>query len=333
MRTQLLALTVAFATAAIPTAAAQCSTLTTLVAPNNGLSGNSQVLFDLQVINPAGIQIQAIDSVPSSGAGVAFTIDFYTCPSTYIGNDLNSAVWTFRGTGQGVSNGNTVTAFVDLTDFTLPAGSYGVALNATTGGFRYTNGTGANQNYSNADLALSLGISHSAWWGGTTNNPRVWNGTIHYCAGGPSGPMPYCTAGTSSNGCVPSIDASAQPSATFATPCVITTSNVEGQKAGLSFYGINNSGFTPLPWSPTSSSFFCVKGPTQRTFAQSSGGTAGQCDGVLTLNWNSFHGSFPGALGTPFTAGDKVFVQAWYRDPPAPRTTNLSDGVELTVTP
>lgn len=334
MRTLLLAMTVAAATVALPSAAAQCSTLTTLVAPNNGLSGNSQVLFDMQVLNPAGIQIQAIDSVPSSGAGVAFTIDFYTCPTTYIGNDLNSAVWTFRGTGQGVSNGNTVTAFVDLSDFTLPPGSYGVALNATTGGFRYTNGTGSNQNFANADLSLSLGLSHSMWWGGTTNTPRVWNGTIRYCVGGPPPPpTTYCTAGTSTNGCVPSINASAQPSATFATPCVITTSNVEGQKAGLTFYGINNSGFSPLPWSPTSSSFFCVKGPTQRTFAQNSGGTANQCDGALTLDWNAFHGAFPGALGTPFSPGDNIYVQAWYRDPPAPRTTNLSNGVELTATP
>jgi len=43
--------------------------------------------------------------------------------------------------------------------------------------------------------------------------------------------------------------------------------------------------------------------------------------------------AFPGSLGTPFSAGDKVYAQAWYRDPPASKTTNLSDAVELTMLP
>ncbi len=313
-------------------ASSQCSSLATLVGPNNGLSGNSQVLFDMQVLNAGGVTIDSIDTVPSASAGVNFTVDFYTCDSTYVGNDLNAAVWTFRGTGQGVSNGNTVLASVDLSDFTLPPGSYGVALNSTGGGFRYTNGTGANQNYANADIALTLGMSHSTWWGGTTNSPRVWNGVIYYNCSSTT-PSNYCTAGTSTNGCVPSIGANAQPSASLSSSCVITTTNVEGAKAGLLFYGIDNTGFTPVPWSPTSTSFFCVKAPTQRSFQQNSGGTPGLCDGQLVLDWNVFQNAFPGALGTPFSAGDKVYVQAWYRDPPAPRTTNLSDALELTMTP
>jgi hypothetical protein len=31
--------------------------------------------------------------------------------------------------------------------------------------------------------------------------------------------------------------------------------------------------------------------------------------------------------------GQKVYAQAWYRDPPAPKTTNLSNAIELTVGP
>lgn len=327
------ALGCAFAAAALSlSASAQCASLTTLIAPNNGLSANAQVVFDMTVLNPAGITIDAIDTVCSSTAGTAFTIDVYTCPTTYVGNDLNSAAWTFVGTGMGVSTGNTTIANVDLSDFTLAPGSYGIALNATTGGFRYTNGTGSNQQYSNADLQLDLGLSHSAWWGGTTNTPRVWNGTIYYnCA--PNNPLVYCTAGTSTNGCVPALTASAQPSASFASPCVMTAANIEGQKSGMIFYGINNAGFSPLPWSPTSSSFFCVKSPVQRSLPQNSGGTLSGCDGQLQLDWNAFHAAFPGSLGAPFSAGGKVYAQAWYRDPPASRTTNLSDAVELTLLP
>ena len=41
----------------------------------------------------------------------------------------------------------------------------------------------------------------------------------------------------------------------------------------------------------------------------------------------------PGALGTPFGLGNKIYAQAWYRDPPATKTTNLSDALELTYAP
>ncbi len=149
---------------------------------------------------------------------------------------------------------------------------------------------------------------------------------------GGGSPTAYCTAGTSTNGCIPAISASAQPSVTFANPCSISVANVEGQKLGLLFYGVNNSGFSPAPWG-ASSSFLCVKSPTQRTPAQNSGGTAGACDGGFSLDWNAFQLANPGSLGNPFSAGDKVYAQGWYRDPPSPKTTNLSDAVELTVVP
>jgi len=145
-------------------------------------------------------------------------------------------------------------------------------------------------------------------------------------------PLVYCTAGTSTNGCVPALSASAQPSASAATPCTLSVANVEGQKQGLIFYGLDNSGFSPLPWSATSTSFFCVKSPTQRTLPQLSGGTLAQCDGAFTLDWNNFLATFA-ALGEPFAAGDKLYVQGWYRDPPASKTTNLTDAVELTFVP
>ena len=45
----------------------------------------------------------------------------------------------------------------------------------------YTNGNGTNQNYSNADLALSFGTATNAFMvAGGVNSPRVWNGTIYY---------------------------------------------------------------------------------------------------------------------------------------------------------
>ncbi|MCC7013785.1 MAG: PD40 domain-containing protein [Planctomycetes bacterium] len=145
-------------------------------------------------------------------------------------------------------------------------------------------------------------------------------------------PTSYCTAGTSSIGCSAVISASAQPSLSAAHACTIGVSGLEGQKSGLVFYGIDNACFTPNPWG-SGSSFLCVKAPLQRTPLQNSAGTSGVCDGAFTLDWNAYHAAHLGALGQPWSSGAQVFVQAWYRDPPAPKTTALSDALVLIYEP
>lgn len=141
----------------------------------------------------------------------------------------------------------------------------------------------------------------------------------------------YCTAGTSSNGCVPAISGTGMPSASTPSGFTIAVANVEGLKQGLLFYGV--SGQIATPWSAGSSSYLCVKSPTQRMPAQAAGGTAGACDGALSNDWLAFVAANPGALGAPFSAGIVVNAQGWRRDPPAVKTTNLSDGLEFTLTP
>jgi hypothetical protein len=128
-----------------------------------------------------------------------------------------------------------------------------------------------------------------------------------------------------------SITASNNPNVAHSNSCQITVANVEGQKSGIIFYGLAANA---LPWcSVGGSSFLCVKSPTSRTGTQNSGGTAGACDGQLSLNWNAFQLANPGGLGQPWAAGNKAYVQGWFRDPPACKTTSLSDGVELTYVP
>ncbi len=173
------------------------------------------------------------------------------------------------------------------------------------------------------------GVTYGAWGAPNAGGSDAW--FARYDGVGP--PSSYCTASTSANGCSASISANASPSATFATPCVLNIANVEGQRQGLIFYGVDNTGFSPLPWSTGSSSFLCVKPPTQRTAIQSSGGAIASCDGTLSLDWNAFHAANPGALGAPFTTGSKVYAQGWFRDPPAPKSTNLSNAITLTVFP
>mgnify|MGYP001160173804 CR=1 FL=1 len=148
-------------------------------------------------------------------------------------------------------------------------------------------------------------------------------------------PQPYCTAGLSSNFCTPSISANASPDTANTAGCGITESGVPGLRQGLVFYGIDNSGFTPSPWGGAlGSSFLCVKPPVARLGPpQSSGGLAGTCNGAYVIDWDAFQNANPTALGAPWSAWDKVFAQSWYRDPLAPKTSHLSNALELTVTP
>jgi hypothetical protein len=143
----------------------------------------------------------------------------------------------------------------------------------------------------------------------------------------------YCTSGTTTSGCVPAISGTGTPSASATGGFTIQVATVEGQKSGMLFYGIDNASWSPVPWALSSTSFLCVKAPTQRTLTRSTGGTVGQCDGALALDWNAFVSATPGALGTPFTGGETVYAQGWFRDPPAPKTTNLSNGLLFTVAP
>jgi hypothetical protein len=146
------------------------------------------------------------------------------------------------------------------------------------------------------------------------------------------GTVTYCTAGTTTHGCVPSIGGTGTPSASASSGFTIAVGSVEGQKIGMIFYGINNTGFTPVAWGP-STSFLCVKSPTQRMGQQVSGGTINMCDGALSIDWNAFRAANPGALGSPFVAGQQVFAQGWFRDPPSPKTTMLSDALRFTLGP
>jgi hypothetical protein len=143
----------------------------------------------------------------------------------------------------------------------------------------------------------------------------------------------YCTAGVSSGGCTPLIASSGIASASNASSFTVSVAPLDGQRNGLLFYGIDNTGFAPLPWGTGGSSWMCVKSPVQRTALQSSGGSAGACDGALQLDWNAFLAAQPTALGTPFSSGDRALMQAWFRDPTAVKGTNLSNALDFPICP
>ncbi|NUP98193.1 MAG: thrombospondin type 3 repeat-containing protein [Planctomycetaceae bacterium] len=140
----------------------------------------------------------------------------------------------------------------------------------------------------------------------------------------------YCTAGTSTNGCVPTLSLSGPPSLSGA-PFLVQASDLEGLKSSLLFYSL--TGPRVQPWAPSSTSFLCINGPTQRTSARSTGGSAGLCDGSFALDLLLWGAANPSSLGVPFAPGDVFAAQVWYRDPPAPRGTNLSAAIQITFAP
>lgn len=88
----------------------------------------------------------------------------------------------------------------------------------------------------------------------------------------------HCTAGTTSDGCAATIRSMVVASATANSGLTLTLGGIDGQRAGLVFYGL--SGVRASPWG-TDSSWLCVRAPTQRMTTYDSGGTRGACDGSI----------------------------------------------------
>jgi len=191
---------------------------------------------------------------------------------------------------------------------------------SSTGGIQFTNGNGRPlTHHDDGSVAHRPGFTDGSSGILTVICPPVFP------------PVSYCTAGTTTNGCNATMAASGSPSVVATSGFTLSASNVEGDKQGLIFYSV--SGRASTVWAAGGTSFLCVKTPTQRTGAQSSGGTPGVCDGAFSVDWLAFLAANPAAEGAPFSAGTTVNAQAWFRDPPAPKTTNLSDGLEFVTLP
>ena len=173
-------------TSTVTQAVASRPTAMTLFNANNGGVVGAGNYFDVNVTNPNGISICGIySSCNVDPAGVAATAQVYVTPNTYVGNDLNAAVWTLVGSGSGLTAPfNSPTYFQFASNVYLAPGSYGVAVHLGLVGPAYS-GTGTSPapgstTYSNADLTYTLGLSHTTPFGGTVFTPRIWNGGLVY---------------------------------------------------------------------------------------------------------------------------------------------------------
>lgn len=156
--------------------AAQSPLTTTFLGNNAGLAGGT-ICFDLNVTAPSGIVVTGLDVNLQSAANTVGTIEVYTCPVTRVGNQTNPAAWTLVAAGALTAAGGNLPSTVALPEFSLPAGSVGVALKAVGVAHRYTNG---NNSYTNPDLTLSTGEASQVAFSTPLINSRTVNCTLRY---------------------------------------------------------------------------------------------------------------------------------------------------------
>jgi Tol biopolymer transport system component len=296
---------------------------------NNLVPGDTNVANDIFVRdNVSGamtrialVHLNTHDSGnPPSISGDGRFVSFNSRASTFVPGDTNALndVFVYDQLAQ------TTTRVSVSSSGAQGNGESGAALDSTQGSGIWR-GLTSPLAYNGSVIAFESDASNLV--SSDTNLARdVFVHTLTTCSG-----IAYCTAGTSSNGCTATISATGSASVTAGSGFVLHVAGVEGLRQGLVFYGV--SGPQTLTWSSGSSSVLCVRTPIQRTGAQNSGGTLGQCDGSFALDWNAFIATHPSALGNPFTQGAIVAAQAWYRDPAAAKTSNLSNALEFRVCP
>lgn len=156
---------------------------TTTFAAGNGSSGNCFTVKALSTIT-----ITSFDGHLSSPIGTPSSWEIWYRPNDYLlspGSHLSSAGWTQLGTGTVNSAGpGQPTPIPVALSLVIPAGqTYSFQIFTTTGAVSYSNGTMLGALYSaNADLEFYQGHGGTAF-AGMVNQPRVFNGNIHYSSG------------------------------------------------------------------------------------------------------------------------------------------------------
>ncbi|MFN6146882.1 MAG: PKD domain-containing protein [Planctomycetota bacterium] len=192
--------------------------ITTLFAGGNGGAALWTVYFDVNVTNPAGVEINGFAANSSSPASTPFSLDVYAKQGTYVGNTSTPAAWHQLGTASGTTAGPNLPSPAALpSPIYLPQGNYALALRYVGAVPTYSNGASNNTVYSNTDLTLTLGAAQATttapFTGGSPFTPRVWNGTIYYETHNVFGGAAYGWFGNGCNGTLgmTSMPASAQP--------------------------------------------------------------------------------------------------------------------------
>jgi gliding motility-associated-like protein len=154
---------------ASPTLSNTAGSLATTQAGGNGCtSGN---MFDVTA-GSCPVVLNGFTVKPSVGG--TMTVAVYYKTGTFNGFQLTPGSWTFLGNYSITATAANNPTYFSCANISIPAGAtYGiyVSYNAT-----YTNGANT---YTNGDITITTGLGLCSLFGGV-NNPRTFNGTVHY---------------------------------------------------------------------------------------------------------------------------------------------------------
>jgi len=139
-------------------------------------------------------------------------------------------------------------------------------------------------------------------------------------------PADFCTPKLNSEGCLPAIGFVGTPSASSATPCLITATQVLNNKTGFLIYG-----YTPAS-TPFQGGTLCFSGTLKRTPAQNSGGNAppNDCSGSYSFDFNARIAS---GIDPNLVVGRNIVAQYYSRDPAASFGVGLTNALAFTICP
>ncbi len=145
----------------------------------------------------------------------------------------------------------------------------------------------------------------------------------------PFPPATYCTAKPASfPDCVPAIQGIGVASASALSGFTVQTRKVPGQVVGVFLY--THTGVDLPIHGPFGT--LCINPRLLfRTGPLFSGGSSTNCDGILTIDWNSFAHTVVLADPASTQPGTPVDGQFWYRDRRNPGGANLSDAIAFVV--
>jgi hypothetical protein len=264
---------------------------------NANTSGDDELLMDdMQDLGNNGLKYTYTISGLAAGT---YDIYFY-CWTPYTETD-NTVARVIGGGGNQVCGGVWAGSHVYGASYVVDAG--------------YTVASGAD---------LQLRVKNNIGWG-------CFNG-IQIVDTSATAPVNYCTPGTSASGCQAMLSAIGSASATAASGFSVLAAASEGAKDGLYFYG--QAGRQANSWG-NGTSYQCVVTPVKRGGLLTGTGTGGLCDGTFSQDLNA---RWCPACSHPNhnpTAGQKMQIQLWYRDPfnTSNQTTSLSDALEVDVGP
>ena len=307
----------------------------TIFASNNGGSVGGAVFFDMTLTQPVSFDGFLTNSGQTSGTPIGASV--YTCVGSYVGQEQNAAAWTLvaEDDGTAISLGTDFETPISLAaPFSLPAGLTGIAIvadNFTTGlqyNHRYTNGTGANQNFSSIDgvVTLDLGAGQNTPFTGTPFTPRVWNGEL--CHSGPSAPgTNYCQAAVNSTGAPAKMSASGS-NIVANNDLVLEALDLPPNAFGF-FLTSTSQGFVAGPGG--SQGNLCLGGAIGRYVGPGQIQNSGAA-GTISLAIDNTQ--VPQPTGSvAIVAGETWNFQLWTRDVSGgggPPTSNFTDGYEVT---